>query len=133
MNILEKESLDKINIQQMIGYINKHTRNLLISTISDINDQHTRTQVQQAVAIATRGLYNSKGITDFRVICDETNNPPDIVATGNIICDVWLELSKTTDVIHITVPLVKTSSNTLYMKTRDYEAYEYAMSILEKK
>ncbi len=81
---LQKKSsyLQYINVRRLTSYIVASASPILRYSISKLNDGVTRTQVQSQVAELMATIRGGRGVEDYEVICNESNNPPEIINQG---------------------------------------------------
>lgn len=72
-------SFDAINVRKLFIFLEKTMANMAKFYLFGINDAFTRKQFLAAANPLFRTVQGRRGITDFRIICDETNNPGDAV------------------------------------------------------
>ena len=78
-------------------------------TLFEFNDAFTRSQFVQLVEPFLRDVQSRRGIQDFRVVCDETNNTPEIVAEQNrFIGDIFIKPSRSINFIQLNFVAVRT-------------------------
>lgn len=57
----------------------------------EFNDEFTRAQFRDSVEPVLRDIRGKRGIVDFKVVCDETNNPASVVQDGEFIGDIYIK------------------------------------------
>ena len=67
-----------------------------------MNDSQARTSFVNAVEPLLTRIKNRRGIYDFRVICDETNNPGAIVDAKQFVADILVKPAKSINFVKIT-------------------------------
>uniref|UniRef100_A0AAU6W379 Tail sheath protein n=1 Tax=Pseudomonas phage Cygsa01 TaxID=3138529 RepID=A0AAU6W379_9VIRU len=72
-------SFDAINVRKLFIFLEKTMANMAKFYLFGINDAFTRKQFLAAANPLFRTVQGRRGITDFRIICDESNNPGDAV------------------------------------------------------
>ena len=57
----------------------------------EFNDSHTRAQFRDSTEPVLRDIRGKKGIVDYRIVCDETNNTVDVIQRGEFIGDIYIK------------------------------------------
>jgi hypothetical protein len=79
----------KINTMMTTQYIKKQMINLLKGFLYQPNNASLRQQVINSTTPIMNTLKASNGVTDYRIVCDETNNTDVIVNSGKLVLDVY--------------------------------------------
>ncbi len=106
----EPSALDRINVRRMMIYIKKV---LLLSTqrlVFEPNDRFTWERVQNLVNPLLGDIVNRRGITEFKVICDETVNTPVRVDRNEMWCKVLIKPTKTAEIVIFELNLTSQSA-----------------------
>ena len=104
-------ALDRINIRRLMIYVRKV---LLASTqrfVFEPNDEFTWAQIEGVVNPFLDDIKRRRGITEFRVICDETTNTPLRVDRNELWTKVLLKPTKTAEVIVFEINLTNQSAD----------------------
>ena len=73
-------STDRINVRMLLIYIEKALERYSRQILFQQNDEFTRTQWRSNVGPFLNSVLQRRGIEDYRVVCDETNNTPEVTA-----------------------------------------------------
>ena len=79
-------AFDRINVRRLFNVIEKTIGNAAKGVLFELNDEFTRNNFKNVVEPFLRGIQAERGITDFLVVCDETNN------TGAVMTQTSLRL-----------------------------------------
>ncbi len=104
-------ALDRINIRRLMIYVRKV---LLASTqrfVFEPNDEFTWSQIEGVVNPFLDDIRRRRGITEFRVVCDETTNTPLRVDRNELWTKVLLKPTKTAEVIVFEINLTNQSAD----------------------
>jgi len=107
----EPSSLDRINVRRLLIYVRKI---LLASTqrfVFEPNDEFTWAQIEGVVNPFLDDIKRRRGITEFRVVCDETTNTPLRVDRNELWTKVLLKPTKTAEVIVFEINLTNQSAD----------------------
>ena len=103
-------SLDRINVRRMMIVIRKMLLSTTRSVIFEPNDPLTWNRVVQLVQPAMDDIRRRRGITQFRVICDDTTNTPLRVDRNELWCRVLIKPTKTAEVLVFELNLTNQSA-----------------------
>jgi len=78
-------AFDRINVRRLFLILEKSIANSAKYQLFELNDAITRLQFVASVEPFLRDVKGRRGIQDFKVICDETNNTPQVIATNNFV------------------------------------------------
>lgn len=98
-------SLDRINVSRLVSYIRRSLANVANNYLFEPNDSITRNSIKLLVETLFNDLMAKRGITDYVVVCDETNNTPDRIARNELYVDVAIEPTKDVEFIYIPIRL----------------------------
>jgi len=103
-------SLDRINVRRMMIVIRKMLLSATRSIIFEPNDPVTWNRVVQLVQPAMDDIRRRRGISQFRVICDDTTNTPLRVDRNELWCRVLIKPTKTAEVLVFELNLTNQSA-----------------------
>ena len=78
------------------------------ASLFEFNDEFTRAQFINLVEPFLRLVQGRRGIYDFRVVCDETNNNPEVVDRNEFIGDIYIKPAKAINYIQLNFVAVRT-------------------------
>jgi hypothetical protein len=99
---VDTSTLSRINVSRLFIYLRKVINPIARSVLFEINDAETRERFTSVVTGVLEQVRGQRGITDYRVICDETNNTPDLVQSRIFVADVLVKPTIATNYIRIT-------------------------------
>lgn len=99
------ESLDRVNVARLVNYVRAIFANAGNAFLFEPNDKITRDQFAGVLNRALNDLVAKRGIYDYLVVCDTTNNTPDVIANNQLYADVAIEPMKDVEFIYIPVRL----------------------------
>lgn len=103
-----QSALDRINVARLINYVRYQLNIIVRPFVFEPNDVHTRAQVAAIVSSLMSDLMSKRGIYDYSVVCDGSNNTPDRIDRNELWCDVAIEPVKAAEFIYIPVRVVNT-------------------------
>lgn len=107
--LLNKPSaFDRINVRRLFIVLEKAIATAAKFTLFEFNDPFTRAQFRNLVEPFLRDVQGRRGIYDFRVVCDETNNTPEVVDRNEFIGDIYIKPAKSINFIQLNFVAVRT-------------------------
>jgi hypothetical protein len=101
-------AFDRINVRRLFltieKYISRYSRNILF----EFNDEFTRAEFVGVVEPYLRSVQARRGITDFRVVCDETNNTPEVIDNNEFIATMFVKPARSINFITLNFVAVRT-------------------------
>jgi len=98
-------ALDRVNVARLVNYLRKILQPLANQFLFEPNDKITRDQIKQAVESALNDLIAKRGLYDYLVVCDTTNNTPDRIARNELYVDIAIEPMKDVEFIYVPIRL----------------------------
>ena len=98
-------SLDRVNVARLVNYIRTILASVGNAFLFEPNDKITRDQIKNVIEGAINDLIAKRGIYDYLVICDETNNTPTRIARNELYVDIAIEPMKAVEFIYIPIRL----------------------------
>lgn len=107
--LLSKPSaFDRINVRRLFIVLEKAISRASKYTLFEFNDEFTRLQFKNLVVPYLRDIQGRRGITDFLVVCDETNNTPTVVDRNEFIGDIYIKPARSINFIQLNFIAVPT-------------------------
>jgi hypothetical protein len=101
-------AMDRINVARLVCYLRKVLDEVARPFIFEPNDTITRNQVKQAFESVLNDVVAKRGIYDYLVVCDTSNNTPDRIDRNELYIDIAIEPVKAVEFIYIPVRLKNT-------------------------
>lgn len=101
-------SLDRINVARLIVFIRNRLESIGKQFLFEPNDQITRDEVKNSVNSLMIDLVAKRGIYDYLVVCDDTNNTPARIDANELWVDIAIEPTKAVEFIYIPIRLKNT-------------------------
>ena len=106
-------AFDRINVRRLFIVLEKAIATASKFQLFEFNDEFTRAQFRNIVEPFLRDVQGRRGITDFSVVCDETNNSPDLVVDRNEFrADIFVKPNRSIN--FITLQFVATRSGVAF-------------------
>jgi hypothetical protein len=94
-------AFDRINVRRLFIDLEKSISLAAKYSLFEFNDQFTQAQFVALVSPYLRDVQGRRGITDFRVVCDGTNNTPQIVDTNKFVGDIYIKPARSINWIQL--------------------------------
>ena len=106
-------ALNRMNVIMLIAGIHKRFENYLDFKVFQLNTAALRNNIQSDLQAQLELIKSSnpQGITAGRVVCDETNNTPDIIDTNQLIVDVVIQPTRTAEFITLRTTVQRTGAD----------------------
>jgi hypothetical protein len=101
-------ALDRINVARLVCYIRERLQLIVRPFLFEPNDKITRDEVKQVVESLMNDLVAKRGLYDYLVVCDDTNNTPSRIDANELYIDVAIEPVKAVEFIYIPVRIKNT-------------------------
>lgn len=100
--LLEKPSaFDRINVRRLFIILEKAIATAAKFQLFEFNDAFTRAQFKNLVEPFLRDVQGRRGIYDFRVVCDGTNNTSQVIDANNFVADIFIQPAKSINFIQL--------------------------------
>lgn len=107
--LLDKPSaFDRINVRRLFIVLEKAIATAAKYQLFEFNDAFTRAQFRNLVTPYLRTIKGRRGITDFYVVCDDTNNTPQIIDTNQFVGDIYIKPARSINFIQLNFVAVPT-------------------------
>jgi phage tail sheath protein FI len=92
-------AFDRINVRRLFITLEKAISTAAEAQLFEFNDEFTRAQFRNLVEPFLRDVKGRRGLTDFLVVCDNTNNDSQIVDSNRFVADLFIKPSKSINFI----------------------------------
>ena len=100
--LLSKPSaFDRVNVRRLFIVLEKAIARSARFSLFEYNDQFTRAQFVALVEPFLRDVQGRRGIVDFRVVCDETNNTAEVIDRNEFIGDIYIKPARSVNFIQL--------------------------------
>lgn len=101
-------AFDRINVRRLFLTMERAIKGAAESVMFEFNDEFTRAEFVNIVEPFLREIKGRRGITDFRVVCDETNNTPQIIDTNQFVADIFVKPARSINYVTLSFVAVRT-------------------------
>jgi hypothetical protein len=98
---LRNTSMNRVNVRRLFIELQKTIGQSADNVLFDQNDATTRGGFVNLVVPYLRSVQSRRGITAFRVVCDATNNPEDVVNANEFVCDIFVQPIRSVNFIQL--------------------------------
>ena len=107
--LLSKPSaFDRINVRRLFIVLEKAISTAAKFQLFEFNDGFTRAQFRNLVEPFLRDVQGRRGITDFKVVCDETNNTGEIIDRNEFVADIFVKPARSINFIQLNFVATRT-------------------------
>ena len=97
----DTSTLSRINVARLFLYLKRVIGRAARTILFELNDEVTRTSFINAVTPFLDGLIGQRALTEFQIVCDETNNTSDIVDSNQFVADIFVKPTKSINFIRL--------------------------------
>jgi Phage tail sheath protein subtilisin-like domain/Phage tail sheath C-terminal domain len=101
-------AFDRINVRRLFIVLEKSISKAAQSSLFELNDDFTRAQFVSIVTPFLRDVQGRRGITDFKVICDTTNNTAQVIDNNQFVGDIYVKPARSINYIQLNFVAVAT-------------------------
>lgn len=106
--LAKASAFNRINVRRLFITVEKAISTAAKFQLFELNDQYTRAQFRSLVVPFLRDVQGRRGVYDFRVVCDETNNTPEVIDQNQFRADIYLKPAKSINFITLTFVATRT-------------------------
>ena len=101
-------AFDRINVRRLFIALEKSIGTAAKFSLFELNDEFTRGQFVALVTPFLRDIQGRRGITDFKVVCDTTNNTTNVVDSNQFVGDIYIKPARSINFIQLNFVAVGT-------------------------
>jgi hypothetical protein len=101
-------ALDRINVSRLVAFLRGRLETIGKNFVFEPNDQTTRDEIKGTIESLLNDLVAKRGIYDYLVVCDESNNTPARIDRNELYVDIAIEPVKAVEFIYIPVRIKNT-------------------------
>ena len=100
-------AFDRINVRRLFLNIEKRARVLAEGVLFEQNDTITRAGFNAALGGYLSEVQARRGVTDYLVVCDETNNTPEVIDRNEFVAEIFVKPTRSINYVTVTVTATK--------------------------
>ena len=101
-------AFDRINVRRLFIVLEKSVAQAAKFSLFEFNDEFTRAQFVALVTPFLRDIQGRRGIYDYRVVCDTTNNTPQVIDANQFVGDIYIKPARSINFIQLNFVAVRT-------------------------
>lgn len=101
-------AFDRINVRRLFIVLEKAISTASKFQLFELNDEFTRAMFRNMTEPFLRDVKGRRGITDFLVVCDETNNTGDVIDTNRFVADIYIKPARSINFITLNFVATRT-------------------------
>ena len=101
-------AFDRINVRRLFIALERAISTAAKYSLFELNDEFTRAQFVSLVTPFLRDVQGRRGITDFKVVCDSTNNTSQVIDSNRFVGDIYIKPSRSINFIQLNFVAVAT-------------------------
>ena len=105
---LKKSALDRINVRRLLVYLENTIEPTLQSFLFELNNDRTRSRITSIVSSFLNGVQGAGGLTGYTVVCDTSNNTPDVIDNNQLFCDIYVQPTRVIEFITLRTIITRT-------------------------
>ena len=94
-------AFDRINVRRLFIVLEQSISRAAKYSLFEFNDEFTRAQFIALVDPFLRNIKGQRGIYDYQIICDTTNNTPDVVDRNQFVGDIYIKPARAINFIQL--------------------------------
>jgi hypothetical protein len=106
--LAKPSAFDRINVRRLFIVLEKAISTAAKFTLFEFNDEFTRAQFRNLVEPFLRDVQGRRGIFDYRVVCDTTNNTGEVIDRNEFIGDIYIKPARSINFIQLNFVAVRT-------------------------
>ena len=103
----QPSAFDRINVRRLFIVLEKAISTAAKFSLFEFNDEFTRAQFRNLVEPFLRDVQGRRGIFDFRVVCDETNNTGEVIDRNEFVGDIYVKPARSINFIQLNFVAVR--------------------------
>ena len=106
-----QSAFDRINVRRLFLVIEEAISDAAKTQLFELNDEFTRQQFKNIVEPYLRSVQSRRGIVDFLVVCDGTNNPAEAIDRGEFYAEIFVKPTRSINFITLTFTATRTGAS----------------------
>lgn len=106
--LAKPSAFDRINVRRLFIVLEKAIATAAKFTLFEFNDDFTRAQFRNLVEPFLRDVQGRRGIYDFKVVCDGTNNTGEVIDRNEFVGDIYIKPAKSINFIQLNFVAIRT-------------------------
>jgi phage tail sheath protein FI len=104
-------AFDRINVRRLFTSLEKAIGEFAKASLFELNDEFTRAEFVNNVEPLLREVKGRRGITDFKVVCDETNNTASVIDRNEFVATLFIKPARSINFITLNFVATRTGAD----------------------
>ena len=104
-------AFSRINVRRLFIYIEKQVQRVARTVLFEFNDPLTRVNFKNNVNPLLRDIQSKRGLIDFLVVCDESNNTPEVIDRNEFVADFYIKPNRSINFVQLTFVATKSGAS----------------------
>ena len=104
-------ALDRVNVRRLMIVIEKAVATAVKYSIFEFNDAFTRSRLVGMIDPFLRTVKARRGVYDYYVQCDASNNPPSVLDANGLVIDVYIKPTRVAEFIQVNFNILRSDAN----------------------
>lgn len=109
--LTKPSAFDRINVRRLFITIEKAIATASKFQLFELNDAFTRSTFRNAIEPFLRDVQGRRGITDFRVVCDDTNNTAEVIDGNRFVADIYIKPTRSINFVTLNFIATRTGAS----------------------
>jgi hypothetical protein len=109
--LTKPSAFDRINVRRLFIVLQKAISTAAKYQLFEINDEQTRAQFRATIEPFLRSVQGRRGIYAYKVVCDGTNNTPEVIDTNQFTASIYIQPARTINFIELNFVATRTGVN----------------------
>ena len=109
--LAKASAFDRINVRRLFVYLENAISQAAKDALFEFNDEITRTNFVNTIEPFLRDVQSKRGIFDYIVVCDETNNTAAVIDNNEFVADIYIKPARSINFIGLNFVATKTGVN----------------------
>lgn len=105
--LTQPSAFDRINVRRLFIVLEKAISTASKYSLFELNDEFTRAQFISLVEPFLRDVKGRRGVYDYRVVCDSTNNTQQVIDTNQFVGDIYIKPARSINYIQLNFVAVR--------------------------
>lgn len=101
-------AFDRINVRRLFIVLEKAIATAAEAQLFEFNDEFTRAQFRNLIEPFLRDIKGRRGVTDFAVVCDQTNNTGQVIDSNSFVADIYIKPARSINFITLNFVATRT-------------------------
>ena len=104
-------AFSRINVRRLFIYVEKQVQRVARTVLFEFNDPLTRVNFKNNINPLLRDIQAKRGLIDFLVVCDESNNTGEVIDRNEFVADIYIKPNRSINFVQLTFVATKTGAS----------------------